>query len=335
MVNHTEKVERKKTSGRRFVFVLQGFLFIMLVSNVLLGIVLYVRTNFPPVMDRNMMSMQPQLPVPFWKRYLEAWRQQKKQDSAQGNRQRLTGMGSPGGGGASVYGLPAEHMAMRELGEALSILAIQGEIEKDDAYRELKDFPQMGNFGDFELTRFTSRVHLHEAIDNGFPPRSVRELARSAAETADGAFANFEDIYLAGIGELLNGNVEAARTHLENAAEQWPARGRGYGNTIFFLMITHAVQGNEKELLPLILTFKEYYPDWMYVENYMSDFSDVLRVYGDRPLLNLVRAWCYFQVNNYRECEVDLALAKKGGPYSRATQALILQMENQIQEMGK
>jgi tetratricopeptide (TPR) repeat protein len=284
---------------------LLAILAFLVVGSALLGGAFLTALRFYPVDREEQQAMaamgMPQQEVPLWRRLLD---QRNRRPAYARNRPRGSRPGKVGEVAAAEPGalgiaLPPEQLALREIVEAQIILRNQFGVTDQQAHETVRQTPIQGPFRAYEDQRFISRLHLMRFLDNQNDRRAIQALRESALKTVRQADADFEEYYYAGIACLVAGDSEQATTYLDQALERWPARGRGFGNVYFFVMICRAVRGNSEVVFAMLSEFQQNYPDWLYVETYMPDLNDLVELYPRAPLIQAIQGYAYALVNNH------------------------------------
>lgn len=240
-------------------------------------------------------QQQQQKPQPFWRRWLDPERE------SPGTRPPIpnVNIGPANSEGAMRVQLDPKHLALRETADAQLILLSQLDQEEKKAREIMETANAYGPFRQHEEVRFVSRVFLQKFIDDQKDKEVLKQFEAASTRAASSDYSSFEDHFYAGVSSLLTGNAEQAQKHLNQAMLTWPSKGRGYGNVYLYLMLTHAARGNSKAVLNMLAAFKARYPDWLYVETFLTDIADIEKVYPRAELLRLVRGRLMYHTLNY------------------------------------
>ncbi len=301
-ISSTARAGRTPPDGHTpFRLVLTILCFLMLAPALLLGILWYVHMKYPKPQEDMMMfgGMQQAPPAPSWRRWLEPPRppsQLRRQRSGKGEanvlREGVAGQGTVAGG------MDPGHLALRELAESQTILVNQGERSEQDAWETFQQSSVRGPHREYEQKRLRSRMLLMKFADNEDDLAILREFREAAVEVVEMPLASFEEYYYAGVATLFSGEDNLAREYLTKALDQWPARGLGYANVYFFMLLAKGIEPDTPTFFRMIADFKETYPNWMYIETYMPDIEHLERVYPHAPLIRAARGYCYSLVYN-------------------------------------
>ncbi len=206
---------------------------------------------------------------------------------------------APQYGSTAGSSINKHHLRLRETILAQLILMDRYGMSKEDAWRIIKGLKIDGAFHKYEESRFINELLWFKYQDDRKNKSIISALKESGSALTNQKYTFFEDLYSVGVSYLLNGNAKDAKFYLTQAYNEWPARGRAFGNVYLGLLITHAVAGNHKEFLTMIDHIKTYYPDWLYVETFMPDIISLHQIYPDSALLHALHGRMVQNVEDY------------------------------------
>lgn len=249
---------------------------------------------------------------PFWSQ-----RQDRHRDVAAWRPVRgMTGNGA-------TPALSQAQVALRETVLSQLILCDRYGTTQEQAWDVIREADSGERYRSYEEQRFLNEMLWMQYQDNRTDRSPLSQLQVTANEVVANERPNFEDYYYAGIAHLLNGDEEAAYPFLQHAMDRWPAQGRALGSVYFALLVCHAARGDESVFLDLLRTFRDIYPDWLYVEMYLPDLDDLQTIYPHATLLLVLRGRTAQWVNDYASANAQYQLALAANPLSQGTTALI------------
>ncbi len=230
----------------------------------------------------------------FWERLLEHARpvatqlDKWRQAASSGHRVSSDATATPARPGLSGLTMSKEHLALRETALAQLVLYDRYKLPEEEVWATVKKTRSVGPFRDYEEKRFLSEIAWMTYQDDKANKEILQHLRRTATELVQKPSAIFEDYLNVGITHLLTGDADVAIGYLQEALERWPAPGRARGNVYLGLMIAHATQGHRQHVFRMLAGFKANYPDWLYVETYIPDLTQLTEVYPDAALLHVI-----------------------------------------------
>ena len=304
---------------------------LVLVGGLLLAYHYYPRRPPPPALGGSG-SPAPTTPEPpAWQRWLspgraaggaagEANRRRgvrvQRVEPARPNA-RGTGDGSGGLGGGGLRMDPS-HLSLRETADAQAIVGSQFGVSDDESWSMFRQATADGPFRPFEEDRFLTRLRLRAFLDDQDDRAKLERLYQAAQKTVASPYASFEDLFYAGFTSLLMKHPEQAEGFLRRARQSWPSAGRGYGNVYLYHLFALAVLERGPAVLEMLEAFQENYPDWLYVETYLTDLDDLDKMYPKAPLLAVLRGRVQMLVHNDKAAVAAWQGATARGPLDRA-----------------
>ncbi len=223
------------------------------------------------------------------------------------------------------------HLRLRETVLAQLILMDRYGLSKKDAWRIIKELNITGAFHKYEENRFLNELLWFKYQDDRKNKSIISALKESGITLTKQKYTFFEDLYSVGVSYLLNGDAKDAKFYLTQAYDQWPARGRTFGNVYLGVLITHAVAGNHTEFLTMIDHIKTYYPDWLYVETFMPDIISLHQIYPDSALLHVLHGRMVQNVEDYASASDAYRKALHTGSLNSTTTRKVNQWLNEIE----
>lgn len=158
-----------------------------------------------------------------------------------------------------------------------------------EAKRSLARIPTAGSFRAYEEMRFHNDLVW---MDLPFTesPAILAELDKNSRWLVNRPEAFFEDQFHAGLGALNAGNATDAIAFLQAAMDAWPVADRSYGSVHLGLVTAYAADGQLQPVLLGLEDFKRVYPDWLYIELFSQDLAELHAIYGEAPVLCILRA---------------------------------------------
>ncbi|MDP7743637.1 MAG: hypothetical protein QGF67_19510 [Lentisphaeria bacterium] len=205
-------------------------------------------------------------------------------------QKQLSGIGS----------LSGEHIAHRQIALAQYIMMGRADVDSDSAWSRVRNAaPYDASVEEYEIRRFLADTLQTRHFESG-DAELLAKLRETMEFVAGHPSRNFEDQYNLALVYLLDGEPEKALPVIVSADKLWPTRGSMRGNVYFIMMVVHTVLDNDKQALSLLAGFRDNYPDWIYVENYLPDIVDLEKIYPDKPALAVQRGRFHQWINDYR-----------------------------------
>jgi hypothetical protein len=167
----------------------------------------------------------------------------------------------------------------------------------EDSWEQAQDLSATGPWRGYELDRLKARL-LGEQFDESKDPSLLPEYRSAALRAAQSSYVNFEDYFWAGHACLYNRDEKQAAQYFQRAEETWPARDSFYGYIYLFLICTDAIEGRGDQVLEKFKDFQAHFPDWLYIEIYVIEVTELERVYPKAPLLQVLEGEIFAMVQN-------------------------------------
>jgi tetratricopeptide (TPR) repeat protein len=185
--------------------------------------------------------------------------------------------------------LSQEQLALRQKMLAELILTLRNAKTPDQAFKSIRDAKIEGPFRDYEEKRFLEELLWLEYYEGENKQAAIERLHKLTVPLTKRPSSNFEDDMYAGIACLGAGDPDTAITYLRKALDEWPARDRARGLIYLHLMVAYAVKGNRRETMTMLSSFVDNFPDWLFVETYVPELEEFVRVYPQAALLTVIR----------------------------------------------
>jgi len=239
-----------------------------------------------------------------------------------------------GGGGGGFPGGPDE-LALRTVSEGVQLRSSHFGMPPTAAWERLMQPPLKGSFREYEEQRYISQMLLEKFILQQENPEVLAAWKEAATKTAQYDHANFEDHFYAGISQLLSGDKDVARKHLEQSFQASPRTGSFFGNLYLYMMLLYAVHDKHYRVLAMVQQFKRVHPDWLYTETYLPDLEDMREVYPDAPLLDVIEGRLRYYVMDYRGAEQAYVRALDAELPAAARGKVLVWLRELRAELGK
>ncbi len=294
-------------------FVIFAMLFVILVGAGLISTLIISRFFFPPRQPLTLQPTAPQAMPGFWQRLQRVWDSKPKRmrfnRRSRGNVRQVR----YGSGGPQATVTSRAQLAYRE---ALLSTFFQNNFYRKKpelTWKEAQAIRSTGPWRQYELDRLRARI-LGYRFDEQKDYSVMPAFKTAATAAATSPYANFEDFFWAGHAYLYTGDPKRGREFFTKARDRWPARDSFFGYIHFFMICLDAIDGNAEGVFRKFDDFKELFPDWLYVEIYVTELNELDRLYPDAPLLQVFRAEIFRMVLNDAKALAAFrrALAAKG-----------------------
>ncbi len=258
----------------------------------------------------------------FWDRLRQVWRSRRGRGRLR-RRTRAKVLGTGYGRRGVVSTVSSnEHLALREALVGNFFLHNFYSKSPEKAWNNARNARGSGPWRSYELNRLRTRI-LGMRFDETKDWQLLADYKATALKTVNSPYTNFEDFFWTGHACLFAKDDRAALKYLQQAELRWPAKDTFYGWVYFYLLCTHAVQGNGREVLARLDRFKANYPDWLYIETYIEELDALARQYPQAPLLEVVRGRLLTLVLNDAAALVVLKKALRTGRIEAFTAAKV------------
>ncbi len=286
--------------NRRLRFLLSAIVFMVMTAVALLGLLAGLALKFPAPDQVSLDPSQgrrPQLPQTFWRRmqrFLKTRPKERKRSQRKNQRVRNV---VPGTGGPRPTVSSRDQLAFRQT--VLSSFFRHNHYQRNPEliWKSVQKSKITGTWRQYEEDRLQTRI-LGSKFDEDKDMSILSTYREVALKTVESPFVNFEDYFWAGHASIYSRDVKSAKKYFEKAEQTWPARETFYGYIYFFGICIDAIEGDGAAVRSKFAAFQQYFPDWLYIEIYMTELTELERIYPDAPLLQFFRGEVYALVLN-------------------------------------